>query len=90
MVGVTPETLRKWDRDGELLPDRRSKSGTRFCGAPPATHSLRGPLATKGKFGMCYFFLKILLNLLRSLKQNSKIFGYSSITMFSAKLYGRR
>ncbi|MCK5008028.1 MAG: MerR family DNA-binding transcriptional regulator [Spirochaetales bacterium] len=37
IVGVTPETLRKWDRDGELLPDRRSKSGTRFCGAPPAT-----------------------------------------------------
>ncbi len=30
IVGVTPETLRKWDKDGELLPDRRSKGGTRF------------------------------------------------------------
>ncbi|MEE9365148.1 MAG: MerR family DNA-binding transcriptional regulator [Dehalococcoidales bacterium] len=37
IVGVTPETVRKRDKDGELLPDRRSKGGTRFCGAPPAT-----------------------------------------------------
>jgi len=38
IVGFTPETLRKWDKNGELLPDRRSKGGTRFCGAPPVTH----------------------------------------------------
>lgn len=30
MLGVTPQTLRKWETTGELLPERRSKSGTRY------------------------------------------------------------
>ena len=30
MLGVTPQTLRKWEKTGELLPDRRSKKGTRY------------------------------------------------------------
>jgi hypothetical protein len=63
-------------------------TGEARAGHASAVRRLRRP--TKRKIGMYYFFLKILLNLLRSLKQNSKIFGYSSITMFSAKLYGRR
>jgi predicted site-specific integrase-resolvase len=27
-LGVTPQTLRKWENTGELLPERRSKTGT--------------------------------------------------------------
>lgn len=30
MLGVTPQTLRKWEETGELLPERRSKTGTRY------------------------------------------------------------
>jgi putative resolvase len=30
MLGVTPQTLRKWETTGELLPERRSKTGTRY------------------------------------------------------------
>lgn len=30
MLGVTPQTLRKWENTGELLPERRSKTGTRY------------------------------------------------------------
>lgn len=30
MLGVTPQTLRKWEKTGELLPERRSKTGTRY------------------------------------------------------------
>ncbi len=30
LLGVTPQTLRKWEKTGELLPDRRSKTGTRY------------------------------------------------------------
>lgn len=30
MLGVSPQTLRKWESTGELLPARKSKSGTRY------------------------------------------------------------
>jgi predicted site-specific integrase-resolvase len=30
LLGVTPQTLRKWEKTGELLPERRSKTGTRY------------------------------------------------------------
>ena len=30
LLGVTPQTVRKWEKTGELLPDRRSKTGTRY------------------------------------------------------------
>ena len=30
LLGVSVETLRKWEQTGELLPDRKSKGGTRF------------------------------------------------------------
>ena len=30
LLGVTPQTLRKWENTGELLPERRSKTGTRY------------------------------------------------------------
>ncbi len=30
MLGVTPQTLRKWEKTGELLPERRSQTGTRY------------------------------------------------------------
>jgi putative resolvase len=30
LLGVTPQTLRKWEETGELLPERRSKTGTRY------------------------------------------------------------
>ena len=30
MLGVTPQTLRKWENTGELLPERRSQTGTRY------------------------------------------------------------
>ena len=29
-LGVSPQTLRKWEETGELLPARKSKSGTRY------------------------------------------------------------
>ena len=31
LLGVTPATLRAWERTGELLPARKSKAGTRCC-----------------------------------------------------------
>lgn len=30
LLGVSIDTLRKWEQTGELLPDRKSKGGTRF------------------------------------------------------------
>ncbi len=30
ILGSTPDTLRKWDASGELIPARRTKSGTRY------------------------------------------------------------
>ena len=30
LLGVTIETLRKWEKTGELLPDRKTAGGTRF------------------------------------------------------------
>ncbi len=33
MLGVTPQTLQKWERTGELLPDRKSAGGTRYYDA---------------------------------------------------------
>ena len=30
ILGTTPDTLRKWDKSGELIPDRKTKSGTRY------------------------------------------------------------
>ncbi len=33
LLGVTMQTLRKWETTGELIPDRKSKSGTRYYDA---------------------------------------------------------
>ncbi len=30
ILGTKPDTLRKWDKSGELIPDRKTKSGTRY------------------------------------------------------------
>lgn len=30
LLGTTPGTLRKWEATGELLPDRKTKAGTRY------------------------------------------------------------
>ena len=30
MLGTKPDTLRKWERTGELLPTRRTRAGTRY------------------------------------------------------------
>ncbi len=29
-LGVTTQTLRKWEEDGQLLPDRKTAGGTRY------------------------------------------------------------
>jgi predicted site-specific integrase-resolvase len=33
LLGVSVDTLRKWEKSGELLPDRKTKGGTRFYDA---------------------------------------------------------
>lgn len=33
LLGVSIETLRKWEKTGELLPDRKTRGGTRFYDA---------------------------------------------------------
>ena len=30
MLGTTPQTLRKWEATGELLPARKTKGGTHY------------------------------------------------------------
>ena len=30
LLGTTPDTLRKWESTGELLPHRKTKGGTRY------------------------------------------------------------
>ena len=30
LLGVTPQTLRRWEREGQVLPDRVSEGGTRY------------------------------------------------------------
>ncbi|OED36976.1 hypothetical protein AB834_02420 [PVC group bacterium (ex Bugula neritina AB1)] len=30
MLGSTPQTLRKWEVSGDLIPFRKTKSGTRY------------------------------------------------------------
>lgn len=30
VLGVSAQTLRRWEREGELLPDRKSQGGTRY------------------------------------------------------------
>ncbi len=30
LLGTTPDTLRKWESTGELLPKRKTQSGTRY------------------------------------------------------------
>ena len=30
LLGTSPDTLRKWEATGELLPKRKSQSGTRY------------------------------------------------------------
>lgn len=30
LLGVSPQTLRRWEREGQLAPDRRSEGGTRY------------------------------------------------------------
>ena len=30
LLGVTPQTVRRWERDGQLSPDRVSEGGTRY------------------------------------------------------------
>jgi putative resolvase len=32
LLGVSVQTLRKWEDSGELVPDRRSEGGVRYCG----------------------------------------------------------
>jgi predicted site-specific integrase-resolvase len=49
MLGVTPQTLRKWEDSGELLPERRSKTGTRYYDV----HKLAG-INNEGQPTVCY------------------------------------
>ena len=30
ILGVTPQTLRRWEKKGTFLPDRKTKGGTRY------------------------------------------------------------
>lgn len=30
LLGATPDTLRKWEKSGELLPARKTRGGTRY------------------------------------------------------------
>ena len=30
LLGSKPDTLRKWEQTGELIPDRKTKGGTRY------------------------------------------------------------
>ncbi len=30
LLGVTPQTVRRWEREGQLSPDRVSEGGTRY------------------------------------------------------------
>lgn len=30
VLGISAQTLRRWEREGELLPDRKSEGGTRY------------------------------------------------------------
>ncbi|MGA8164489.1 MAG: MerR family DNA-binding transcriptional regulator [Waddliaceae bacterium] len=30
LLGVTPQTLRRWERDGHLAPDRKTEGNTRY------------------------------------------------------------
>ena len=30
ILGITPQTLRRWEKSGQLLPDKRSEGGTRY------------------------------------------------------------
>jgi DNA-binding transcriptional MerR regulator len=30
LLGATPDTLRKWEASGELIPARKTKGGTRY------------------------------------------------------------
>lgn len=42
LLGTTPDTLRKWERSGELIPERKTKGGTRYYDA----HALQGLQST--------------------------------------------
>ena len=39
ILGVTPQTIRQWELSGELLPDRKSSSGTRYYDLSKLTNS---------------------------------------------------
>ena len=45
MLGTKPDTLRKWERTGELLPTRKTRAGTRYCAVadPPAVKDEGAP-----------------------------------------------
>ena len=30
LLGVSIETIRRWEKTGELIPDRKTKGGTRY------------------------------------------------------------
>jgi len=30
LLGVTPQTLRRWERDGHLVPDKKTEGNTRY------------------------------------------------------------
>lgn len=30
LLGITPQTLRRWEETGQLLPDKKTKGGTRY------------------------------------------------------------
>lgn len=49
LLGTTPDTLRKWEVSGELLPTRKTKGGTRYY----AVAELLG-LADESSPTVCY------------------------------------
>ncbi|MCE2467502.1 MAG: MerR family DNA-binding transcriptional regulator, partial [Caldilineaceae bacterium] len=49
MLGTTPDTLRLWERTGELLPTRKTRAGTRYY----AVSDLLGP-ANETAPTLCY------------------------------------
>ncbi|MCE2468459.1 MAG: MerR family DNA-binding transcriptional regulator, partial [Caldilineaceae bacterium] len=49
LLGTTPDTLRLWERTGELLPTRKTRAGTRYY----AVSDLLGP-ANETAPTLCY------------------------------------
>lgn len=47
-LGVTPATLRRWEKTGELVPTRKSSGGTRYYSAA-LLEKLGGPVPSGEK-----------------------------------------